>query len=1014
MDLSAIVPEPARPPRPADANASKIGFERWLDAAQSAGRREDADAFLTAPGGRQMLGALFGNSPFLTQLAIKEVGFLLNLPAAGYEATREAIYGDIRALDPAETQAVTSKSLRVAKRRAALLIALADLTGAWDLDEITGTLSRLAELCLDASVRHALTVLVAGGKIAIALDKDTLDNSGYVLLGMGKLGAGELNYSSDIDIIALYEPARLNPKDPDRLRQDMVRATQTVVNLMQERTADGYVFRTDLRLRPDPGMTPLAMTVSAAESYYETIGQNWERAAMIKARPVAGDCDLGHAFLEHIRPFVWRKHLDFAAVADIHSIKRQINAHRGGGQVALEGHNIKLGRGGIREIEFFAQTQQLIWGGRTPALRMRKTLEAIDRLADEGHTTHEAAARLRESYHFLRTLEHRLQMVVDEQTQKMPSTPEGMDAIGTFMGFDDPAGFRDELIRHLRQVEQEYAHLFEDEPDLGSGRSLVFTGVEDDPETVETLTDMGFKDASHVIGRIRVWHHGRYRATRSERARQLLTELMPRLLESLAATTNPMQAFNRFDSFLGELPAGVQLLSLFHSNPSLLGMVSEIMGNAPRLAIWLSRHPSLLDGVISDDWSVKEAAPEDMRQNLKHVLRQARDFQDVLDIVIRWANDRRFQTGVKLLQGRLTGEDAGGILTLVAETAVGALTEAVEEEFREPHGGWPDDGNADAGKNRETGFAVIAFGKLGGRELAPMSDLDLVLVYNVPADIEASDGKRPLTPMVYFSRLGQRLVTAITSQTGEGNLYEVDTRLRPNGRSGPVCTQYDGFKNYYQGEAWTWEFMALTRARPIFGPAGLRTALARIIEEAIRQPRDAEALVRDVDNMRQRIRKQYTGEKPWEIKHRPGGLVDIEFITQYLQLRHAAEGKDILSPNTGTALEKLAAAGYLDAGAMETLRSTLRLWRNLQAAIRLTAQEGLDEDSAPDGQKSLLARCGGFDDFEVLRSHIEDVAGEVQKVYRDLIAEPAEKARQKIGAADDVPLGPDDPVQPSG
>lgn len=1010
MDLSTIVPDPNRPPRAGDDNAARVGLERWLDAAQAADRQADAQAFLAKEGGKQVLDALFGNSPFLTQLAIKEVVFLLDLPAAGYDGAREALFDSVQALDPATNRAETSKALRVAKRRAALLIALADLTGAWDLDGITGALTRLAELCLDASARHALHTLNAAGRIDIDLTRGNMNGCGLVFLGMGKLGAGELNYSSDIDIIALYEPERLKPKDPDRLRQDMVRATQTVVSLMEERTADGYVFRTDLRLRPDPGMTPLAMTVAAAESYYETIGQNWERAAMIKARPVAGDLTLGDAFLEHIRPFVWRKHLDFAAVADIHSIKRQINAHRGGGHVAIEGHNVKLGRGGIREIEFFAQTQQLIWGGRSPELRMRKTLEAIDRLADESHTSHETAARLRESYHFLRTLEHRLQMVVDEQTQKMPATPEGVDVIGIFMGFDDPAEFRSELLRHMHQVEKEYAHLFEDEPDLGSGgRSLVFTGVEDDPETVETLKEMGFADPSHVIGRVRVWHHGRYRSTRSERARQLLTELMPRLLESLAATTNPLQAFNRFDSFLGELPSGVQLLSLFHSNPTLLDMVSEIMGNAPRLSVWLSRHPSLLDGVISDDWSPDEADRGKMVESLRAALDQARDFQDVLDIVIRWANDRRFQTGVGLLQGRRSGEEAGAVLTSVAETAVGALADAVQSEFRDPHGGWPDES-----PEGETGIAVLAFGKLGGCEMAPMSDLDLVFVYKVPPDIDGSDGKRELTPMVYFSRLGQRLVTAITSQTGEGNLYEVDTRLRPNGRSGPVCTQFDGFKNYYQGEAWTWEFMALTRARPIHGPAGLQALLARIIEDAIRQPRDPMTLVRDVDHMRQRIRKQYPGTKPWEIKHRPGGLVDIEFIAQYLQLRHASDGKDILSTNTGLALEKLSAAGYLAVEQMEMLRGALRLWRNLQAAIRLTAQEGLDENTAPDGQKSLLAHCGGFDDFEALRAHIVEVSKNVQDCYAELIAAPAEKAREDLGTAEPAQGEFGDPGHASG
>ena len=995
MDLSKLVAPDTTFPAAWDAGAAEVGLERWLDAARAQEASVEAEAFAGSETGTALLAALFGNSPFLTQLAIKDPAYLISLAESGYDAAFDDALARLRALPPGAPYAEVQKSLRVVKGRVALIAAIADIAGAWPLERVTEALSDLAEAALDACVAHVIQSLIEGGKIAPETGSQGLRGCGYVMIGMGKLGARELNYSSDIDVIALYEPERLKPSNPDRLRQDLVRATQTVVNLMQERTGDGYVFRTDLRLRPDPGMTPLAMPVAAAESYYESVGQNWERAAMIKARPVAGDREIGHGFLRHIKPFVWRKHLDFAAVADIHSIKRQINAHRGSRHIAIEGHNIKLGRGGIREIEFFAQTQQLIWGGRTPALRQRRTLDSLATLADERHTTPQASSELAESYRFLRRLEHRLQMVRDEQTQKMPTSAEGVDAIGTFMGFAEREDFRAALLLHLRRVEGHYAKLFEDAPDLGGGKALVFTGAEDDPETVETLAEMGFETPSHVIGRIRVWHHGRYRSTRSERARQLLTELMPRLLEALSQTANPLQAFNRFDAFLGALPSGVQLFSLFHSNPALLDMVSEIMGNAPRLSEWLSRRPSLLDGVISDKQASEDIDGHTLEADLTSALTQAADFQDTLDIVIRWANDRRFQLGVELLQGKRTGQTLGQILSLVAETATGALTRSVEEEFSVRHGGWGGSDSPD-----RYGFAVLAFGKLGGMEIAPMSDLDLVFVYDTPPDQSESEGEKPLGPMVYFSRLGQRVVTAMTAQTGEGNLYEVDTRLRPNGRSGPVCTQYDGFRKYYDGEAWTWEHMALTRARPVYGPAGLCADLAETIEKALRQARDPAKLVVDIDDMRERIRSQHPGDNPWHIKYRRGGLLDIEFIAQYLQLRHASEGVDILSTNTREALSKLQAAGHLDEAVTHDLMKALATWQDLQAAIRLTAQDGFDEAAAPDGQKTLLQQVGGFETFGALRAYIDDIAETASGHYQTLIAVPAAARRPAVTAKD--------------
>ena len=1000
MALSHLISSNVRLPEAWDRHAMEVGRERWTEAAKSHDVLTEVQAIAADPRGAALLDGIFGNSPFLTQLMIREPGFIAAVDRAGYDQALRDQLDAIRTLPEDTPFKAVQSALRGAKRRIALLVAIADIADQWSLEQITEALSDFAETALDACVRHVIRALIDAGRIAPEIDACGLRNCGYTMIGMGKLGARELNYSSDIDVIALYEPERLNPTQPDRLRQDLVRATQTVVNLMEERTGDGYVFRTDLRLRPDPGMTPLAMTVDAAVSYYESVGQNWERAAMIKARPVAGDRETGDLFLHSIRSFVWRKHLDFAAVADIHSIKRQINAHRGGHQIAVEGHNIKLGRGGIREIEFFAQTQQLIWGGRTPALRQRRTLDSLVTLAEHGLTTGEACTELSESYRFLRKLEHRLQMVRDEQTQKMPAADDGVDAIGTFMGYSDPAAFRAALLDHLRRVESHYAQLFEDAPDLGGGGALVFTGADNDPDTVDTLAEMGFDDPEHVIGRVKVWHHGRYRSTRSERARQLLTELMPRLLEALSGTANPMQAFNRFDSFLGALPSGVQLFSLFHSNPAILDMVSEIMGNAPRLAEWLSRRPLLLDGVITDKPVTADICTEDLRQDLADALTQARDFQDRLDIVIRWANDRQFQLGVEQLQGQRSGQVLGELLSSVAEASTGALTQFVEEEFSVQHGHWQANGEPE-----RYGLATLAFGKLGGREIAPSSDLDLVFVYDTPDGQDGSDGAKPLSPMVYHSRLGQRIVTAFTAQTGEGYLYEVDTRLRPNGKSGPVCTQFDGFRNYYEGDAWTWEFMALTRARPVHGPEELCKQLSDVIEAALRQPRDPAQLVLDIDDMRERIRAQNPGDNPWDMKYRRGGLLDIEFIAQYLQLRHAADGSDILATNTHDALKKLCAADCLDGQAAGDLTSALACWQDLQAVIRLTVQTDFDEETAPDGQKNLLQQVGGFETFGALRAHVDTLAGTAAHHYATLIADPAQSVRHARQAAADTEAG---------
>lgn len=979
--------DPANLPSAGQPEKAEIGIERLVERYRKDPEHSAyVDRLIADAGGRRLLDAIFGNSAFLGQCLLHELAFLRDLLAKG----PDAMFGEVlqslepfRADDEGQEQIMTT--LRQARRRVALLTAIADIAGIWPLQRVTEGLSKFADTATSIATAHLLRGAAAQGALTLRDAQDPNFDSGYFVLGMGKLGANELNYSSDIDLIVLFDPEKIITDDPMGLRQVFVRATRALMRIFDERTVDGYVFRTDLRLRPDPSATPLAISVDAASEYYESMGQNWERAAMIKARPIAGDLEAGSEFLQNLRPYIWRKHLDFAAIEDIHSIKRQITAHRGGGEIAINGHNLKLGRGGIREVEFFAQTQQLIWGGRDPSLRMSGTCAALIGLATAGRTTDNVAREMITAYEFLRRVEHRLQMVDDKQTHSLPKEDAEIDQLATFLGYSNGDGFRDDLLLHLGRVERHYANLFEDSADLGGGGALVFTGGDDHPETIRNLEEMGFNDGGTVSGIIRTWHHGRYRATRSERSRQLLTELIPGLLAALSRTAEPSTALLGFDTFLKSLPAGVQIFSLFAANPPLLELVAEIMGNAPRLSEWLRRNPSCLDAVLTQGFFEDVATPEALRDDLDHALQQAGDFQDVLDIVRRWTNEHKFQVGVQSLRGVTDGTSAGPTLSAIAETAITLTWQAVETEFIQQHG-----------EVAGGGLALLALGKLGGREMTHRSDLDLVFVYDHDKDATGSDGPKSLVPGVYFTRLAQRLITAVTAQTGEGHLYELDMRLRPSGNKGPIASRLDGFKQYHVEQSWTWEHMAMTRARVFASPEPLKTEIETIIHQTLTRQRDPDALLTDVASMRERMAKEHTGESLWDIKHLRGGLVDVEFIAQYLMLRYAGEDFSVVSVNTANALTRLRQAGYLSDDNAQRLLTALGLWQRLQSVLRLTCEGSFDEDRATIGQQNLLVQAGGAEDFEDLKRIIQRTAGDVLALFDQLIA----KAAPPIGAAE--------------
>lgn len=911
-----------------------------------------------------LLDSVFGNSPYLARLAQRETGALAEYFAAGPDTVLNAAILLAHAVERAESEAQAMKELRTAKRRAAMAIAMADIAGLWDVNRVTAELTRFADACVGSALRWLLRQEARRGGPMVDEAQ-----CGLTVLAMGKYGAFELNYSSDIDLVVFYDAAKFPFAKRDDARAAAVDIVRGLVKLLAETTADGYVFRVDLRLRPDAGATQIAISTDAALDYYEAMGQNWERAAMIKARACAGDPETGARFLNGLKPFIWRRYLDFAAIEDIQSIKRQIHAHGGHKEVAVAGHNIKLGRGGIREIEFFAQTQQLILGGRHPGLRPSTTQGALEALVRDGRVQADVGEELKRDYLYLRQLEHRLQMIEDQQTHTLPTSAAGLEHVACFMGYDRLEDFAAELRAILENVQGHYARLFESAPDLTSVKgNLVFTGVEEDPETLDTLSAMGFKDAAHVSAAIRGWHHGRIRAMRSQRARELLTKLVPVILKALAGAPDPDIAFTQFDRFLSALPSGVQLFSLFLAQPHFLGLLAKIVGATPRLASYLARNPAILDALLDAEFLSRLPSRAELDANFARVTEG--DYEEVLDGARRFAREGIFRVGVQIVEGAAAAEAAGPALADIAETVIAGLLPRAEDELA-----------ATAGRVPGGGFAVVAMGKLGGREMTASSDLDLVFVYDVPEGVEASDGPKPLTPTLYYARLAQRLIAALTTATAAGTLYDVDMRLRPTGNKGPVAVSLKSFADYHSSESWTWEHMALIRGRLVAGPPALRARVEGEIRKRLTQARAPSEIIADARTMRLRMAETFPGRNPWDLKHTPGGLVDIEFLAQALQLVHAPARPAILDTNTVGALIRLKDAGALDARDADILLASARLQHALTQVLRIALDETPEIEQATPGLKALLTRAAEAGSFAETLKRLAEMQTATREIF---------------------------------
>lgn len=910
-----------------------------LETLREAAERQDAQSALAALEADNtiaaFLGSALGDCPFLLDLATKDVARLAAILATSPEVRIEAIITRLATSDWA-ARADAMAALRRARQDAALTIGLADLAGALTLADATAMMTRFAGTALDAALRYALLEAARAGKW-VGGDEP----NGFFVLGMGKYGACELNYSSDIDLIALFDPEAGGLAPGGEPAEFWVRIVRLIVTLLQERTGDGYVLRVDLRLRPDPGSTRVAISTPAALLYYEGMGQNWERAALIKARVATGDAARGEAFLRELVPFVWRKHLDFAAIADIHSIKRQVQSHRGQESVRVLGHDIKRGRGGIREIEFFAQTQQLIAGGRDPALRGTRTRDMLTALAERGWIDDAIRTELDEAYVYLRMVEHRLQMLHDEQTHTMPGDRDELARVGRLMGEPDVDRFEARLRYVLENVAKRYSRLFEGTSELSAEvGSLVFTGGDDDPETLETLRSLGFESPETVTEIVRGWHFGRFAAMRSATAREGLTEITPALLQALSRAGNPDAAVRAFDSMLRALPAGAQLFALLRNNPDLLKLLATILSAAPRLAEIFGRRPNVVDALL-DPAAVGEAAGRDALQaGLGRSLSEARGYEEVLDRARLFVAERRFLIAVGLLNGTLTPPDAGIAFSDLAEAVVCALLERTEEEFARQHGRVP------GGRT-----AIVALGRLGSREMTARSDLDMIVVYDHATDAKASDGARPLAPSQYYIRLTQRLVAALAAPTAEGTAFEVDLRLRPSGRSGPLATHIEAFERYQLNEAWAWEHMAMSRGRAIAGDEGLVRQVEAVLEQVVAKPREHGALAAEVASMRARIEREKPAAGIFDVKLSAGGLIDCEFAAQVLVLTGLGRvpGETMLQT-----LARAEAEGRLAPEDAERLALSAALQTALLQLERVAAVERFDPETAPEALKQLV------------------------------------------------------------
>ena len=871
------------------------------------------------------------NSPFLALLIDRHPALVRLIKAGDFDQALAAALA-------VEVDGSVAATLRRQRQSVALVTAIADLCGAWDLTRVTRILSDFADTALDRAIEAAIR------------ERYDCAPAGFAVIGLGKHGGQELNYSSDIDPIFLYDPQTLPRREREDVADAAVRIGRRVIELLSARDENGYVFRVDMRLRPSPEVTPIAIPVEAAISYYESSALAWEQAAFIRARVAAGDTALGSYFLKSIQPFIWRRSMDFGQIANIRAMSGQIRDHYHEGQTFGPGYDLKRGRGGIRECEFFAQAHQLIHGGRDPSLRIADTRAALALLAERGRISGSDSEVLSSAYGLLRTIEHRLQMLDDRQTHSLPDQQADLDRAARLHGLKDGA----DLIALLQPVVERVGAVYDGLAGDEDERQRRFP--EERLPLEDQLQTMGYADSSAVAQRIARWRSGQLRAIRSSSAREAFEIILPKIMDALIRAPDPEAALARFDNMIESLPSAVNFFHLLDARPGLLKLLADVLSYAPTLADALARRSEYLEGLIDASAFELPSDKADLAAELDARLGDA-DYERLLDLVRAFVGEKRFAFGVQLIEGRHDPLDVSRAYAQLAEVAVCKLTAATIAEFENAHGRVP------GGE-----FIILAYGRLGGQSLTHASDLDLVLLFTGETGAE-SDGRRPLGATQYFNRLAQRVVGALSVQTASGALYEIDTRLRPSGAQGMLCVSVESFAHYQREEAWTWEHMALTRARVVFGPSA---SVDAVIAEILGRDRAIPALRKDIAAMRAEMAEHKPPKGPLDVKLCPGGLVDAEFCIHALQLEH----RKGIHPQLQRAVGELVATGLLP----PAFADAQGLLTRLLVLLRLVAP---DSAVPPAPVRALVARALDYADWTELMAAVDTAKAAISAVWRD-------------------------------
>ncbi len=875
------------------------------------------------------------HSPFLRQLIDRHPDLVSIFQSGDFEAAQRF------ALALTADSIVTT--LRQRRNGLALVTAIADLSGAWDLARVTATLSDFADAALDDAIAAAIQEHVPDAP-----------NIGFTVIALGKHGGRELNYSSDIDPIFLYDPLTIPKRANEDPAQSAVRIGKRVIEILSKRDAHGYVFRVDMRLRPASEISPIALSINAAISHYESSALAWEQAAFIRSRVAAGDKDLGARFLRSIQSFIWRRSIDFGQLQNIRNLSAQIRDHYHRGQILGPGFDLKRGRGGIRECEFFAQAHQLIHGGRNPELRIADTRAALAALSYAQIIPSDDAAVISESYALLRSIEHRLQMIDDRQTHMIPTDLDAIDQVARLHGLENGNALIALLNPSIQKVRARYDDLVGDENEAN------LRLAQDGLPLEEQLRDMGFADPADPLRRIARWRSGKLRAVRSPAAHSAFEAILPALLRALSQSPDPQYAIARFDNLIEALPSAINFFHLLAARPALLKLVADILSYAPILAETLGRKPELLDGLIDMRAFASIGDTEALLADMEHQTDKA-DYQTILDIIRNFVGELRFKLGVQLIETRQDPIMIAQSYAHIAHAALSILTQATVREFEHVHGKIPD------GE-----LIILALGRFGGGVLTHASDLDLIFLFT--GDFAAqSDGAKPLGGTHYFNRLAQRVIAALSAPTASGALYEIDTRLRPSGMKGLLCSTVDSFATYQQEQAWTWEHMALIRARPIYGSSNACDAVQSAIDTILATSRDKAKLLGDIVQMRDDMAQHKPPKGPMDIKAVRGGLVDIEFIVHALQLQGAAKPVPPMHEAIALLIEQHALP--------PAFAQAHDLLTRLLISLRLVSP---DNQIPPAPVQSLIVDCLKFEDWPALMLAIEQAKATVIKVWNTL------------------------------